>query len=636
MPILMLKDLSGGINEGASPNNIGDNEAQQLINFLPFAGRLLRRLGTSYVNSNGFTQALLGIFRFVTSTGTDVIIGAGSTLLRWCTPGAGAWTDLTNNDATAVNAGTAPWCFEAYKDILYALRENTVMRRIVTAGTSFDVAGITAPTVAATIADGAAGVIPVGAVVVVFTFYNTATGAESNPSPVSASLAHGANLQINWTAVQVSVDPQVNARRLYRTTPGSGATAPRLFIGQINNNTATVFTDNIPIASMGAPCATIENGPVNVAIPNATVMALHKERLFVTDGKQVNFSEIGLPESFDPTNALNAGPNDGHLIRALHSFQDRLIIGKTNKTYALSGVDETDFAVNVFSEDYGCYSHHSMQSVGGSLFWFTGDTIVRSNGINVVSIADVKLQKRLAVILANMTATLSRNIVATVDAAKNLYIISFPIASYPITAPVMYECFAYNYITNAWAPLHYGAESGASGYIRCFSPVVASSLTKGNYMAVGADGLIYLMFDSANPTVDLVNLGSSSQVCSFITKSFSPATPGTIAFVRRVHIRLSTPQTGYPNTTLDITVYRDNGEVVATRTGVSFVQTGAQKRRWFAINVSAVQGSSGLGFSAGESFSIGFANNVNVGYAPDGIDAIAIEYKELKRRVKII
>ncbi len=603
---LIFGDLGGGINEGLAPTDIKDNEFESMSNFLPYGRKLIRRLGIRKLSTTGsHTQAITGILPIKLSTGTWRVVVLSTSAAGYLN--GTAFTLLTNDDGVGIGAGTLPWVGLQYKDIGYAIRRNcTGMRRISGGGTNFDVAGIPAPLTNAVIADAGVGAIEAGNVYGYYTFYNTNTGAESNPSPVSALLAHAANQVIQWTSVDVSTDIQVNARRLYRTTPGAAPNAPALFVGQINNNTATTFTENVTIAAMGDPMMTVENGLPPVL---GEIMELHLERLFISDGTDIFFSEFGLPESFDPTNVISIRPDDGHEMRALHSFSDKLIAGKTNQVYGITGTGAEDFDVGVITEDYGCYSHHSMKSAGGSLFWFAGNTFCRSSGAGAVSIADIKLKNRLS----RISDTKKQYVVATVDPTRDLYIVSIPLDG----SGNNNEFLAYNYKNDAWAPQ---AVSGQDAFA-AMADVWGSNFERLIYVSGYPDNNLYQLFRG-----DADEIGSGGAiVATWKGKRMGGGQngPATLRSVRRAFL-LVDGVTNDPDITLQ--VYRDGETAPSKERTVPLSQpTPGLSRRWLGYNLSTL-GKQGATIALGGSYS---------GTDEIQIEAIALETLNRNQRVRI-
>lgn len=429
-----FQDLGGGLNEGQSWAAINENEATVLENFYPFGRKLRRRGGIRLITTAGnWDENIFSMFPLKTSVGDWTLLVGGATKL-------GKLDGDTISDIPSVltiGSNTNPWCWFQYKDFAYAMREGgTNMLRVD--GSSWYTAGIAAPSTAPVGADGGAGNLTAANYYMVYTFYNDATGMESNPSPASNVLALGASKMIDWSSVQTSSNPFVTSRRLYRTLPNQ--VGEYFYIGSITNNTDTTYADdNVIIADMGR-AVSFDNG-----LPPTQLRfgAIWKERLFATDGTDLYYSEYLLPECFGDESILSIYPDDGHQIRAVHSYGDRLIIGKTNKIHYLVGADANSFNVLTLSDRHGCMSHFSMQSAEGLLFWYgTGNNFYRSDGNNVVEISTIKLRDTLDAIPDSM----AHKVVSAIFPSLSWYVSSVPQDETGYNNKVL----VYNYKTDAW------------------------------------------------------------------------------------------------------------------------------------------------------------------------------------------
>jgi hypothetical protein len=112
-----------------------------------------------------------------------------------------------------------------------------------------NVCGPDAPVTAPAAAAGAAGNVNAGTHSWVIVFVTTVTApinfAESGPSP-AVSLSLAVNSQVNLTNIPLG-PAGTTARYIYRTMLGQ--TIPR-YVGQIANNVATIFTDNVADATI--------------------------------------------------------------------------------------------------------------------------------------------------------------------------------------------------------------------------------------------------------------------------------------------------------------------------------------------------------------------------------------------------
>jgi hypothetical protein len=428
-------DLGGGLNEGQPWASLNENEMTVLKNWYPFGRKLRRRGGVRLITTSGaWDENIYSMFPLKTASDEWIMLCGGETKIGKLD--GDTISDIASTD-TLGSGGTDLWRWFQYKNYVYAMRPSAG-KMIRIEETSWQDAGIAAPTVAPTIAEGAAGDLTAADYYCVYTFYNSATGMESNPSPVSSALTLAADKEIDWSDIQASLNPFVDSRRLYRTLPDQ--VGEYFYVGTIPNNVDTIYADeDVIIADMGR-AVSYDNG-----VPPADLETgvMWRERHFATDGVDLYYSEYSLPECFGDDSYLPVYPDDGHEIRALHAFGDRLIIGKTNKIHYLVGADEGSFAVLTLSDKHGCYSHHSMHSAEGMLFWYgSGNNVYRSDGNNVVEISTVKVRDTLD----QIPDDLADQVVGAVFPGLSWYLISCPQTGYTNNRVVL----VYNYKTDAW------------------------------------------------------------------------------------------------------------------------------------------------------------------------------------------
>lgn len=507
MPRAHFNDLGGGLNQGRPPSEIQDNEALSLKNFYPFSTKLKRRGGTRLLNSGGaYAEQLTGVFPYRPS-----VLGTVTTIL-------GSLTTLAKLDGVdiveipaqvdfSIGSSTERWTFFEYKDILYAFRRNS-NQLIRCDGTYYGPAGISAPTTAPTLAEGAAGDIPAADFYGVFTYYNTATNVESNPSTASAVYAHAGAKKINWSGITISSNQQVNARRLYRTLPDN--TGVYFFMDQIDNNFDTTYIgDNVLVQDLDRSVSFFNDVP-----PTGLLYGdVWKERLFATDGDLVWYSESGLVECFDEDNYIPVFPDDGHVIRAIHAFGDRLVIGKTNKVHYLVGTDPAYFQLLTLSDRHGCVAHHTMQSAEGLLFWLGLDNVYRSDGNSVKGIASVKLES----VFESSTADQLEEAFAWVYPRLNWYILVIPGVGE----------FIYNYKTDAWSEVETecGISAGALHYDDDYEPESFICDDSGNLFRFNDTSYNY---DDADGSL------GNAITAEYISKEMNAGDPGSKAVMLRV------------------------------------------------------------------------------------------------------
>lgn len=147
------------------------------------------------------------------------------------------------------------------------------------------------------------GSLAIGTYQLYYTFVNTNTGAESNPSPAAAVTIAVANSRVTDYSLPTSPDPQVIQRKVYITAVGGTDGDVAYLEVTIPNNVDTGITGTSEeINSVDTTAQTLEyfdNGPA----PNGSVVAIYNDFLFV-GGEQENptrvyFSQPGSFESFD-------------------------------------------------------------------------------------------------------------------------------------------------------------------------------------------------------------------------------------------------------------------------------------------------------------------------------------------------
>ena len=515
----VLSDLSGGLNEGTDATDLKDTEMQTLLNFYPWQGRLIKRNGCSRVSgpntSNQYLENTTGGFAYKTASGTWTLIVGGRTTIGYLS--GSTLVQVPHVTGDTYTSSDEPWSFSQYKDIVYATRKDagTLQR---SDSTSVGDAGIDAPSSAATLGDGGSGNLSAGAYIGVVTFYNSDSGAESDPSAVSNTLSLGGSKQIAWSNIPTSTNPQVNARRLYRTLVDQ--TGVYYLVDTITDNVTTTYTDNNLETALGADAA-FDNGTPPV---NLHYNVIWQERLWTTDTKDLFYSEIGLPESHGTFSFIQISPDDGHKIRGILPFGDKLIVGKTNKTFIVSGVDR--FEMQSLSNAHGCHSHHSMKASEGSAFWFGGDNFYRSDGNSVVGIGDVKIRD----LVDGIDLTYASRIVSAIDSKKGWYMSIIPSAS--ATTPD--KVAVYNYREDTWSIFDYKMANGSMGaptWIADFFDTSGANIIYGNLQGGDEDSVLQYNIGTNDDGRDITS--------TFTTKSFGYDKEDIMKFMKDISIQSS-------------------------------------------------------------------------------------------------
>jgi hypothetical protein len=177
-------------------------------------------------------------------------------------------------------------------------------------------------------------------------------GHESNAGPASQTVAASSHASVLLTKIPKSTDPQVTARRLYRTVANGSV---YLFLDTINNNSAQEYTDTTPDLSLGntTPPQAGDFGDDNAQPPKGGVVKRWKKTLFVAGDPQnpetLYYSEDNEPESFPLLNAFELDSR----ITAMYETYSTLIVETENGKWQVVG-DNPDFSVDKLIDNMGC------------------------------------------------------------------------------------------------------------------------------------------------------------------------------------------------------------------------------------------------------------------------------------------
>lgn len=276
-----------------------------------------------------------------------------------------------------------------------------------------------------------------------FVTFVTSTGNESpeGPAAVVTQSVYGRA----YLSLPTSTLPRVVARRLWRSGPDDPG---QLYeVDFIADNVTTEFLDLVSNDELGEPFG--YNNGLPPADPGYSI-ASWNQRLWWTDGKVLSATNPGQFETFDQS-FRNLDEFTGHVIRALHPWDQRLMVGTTSqvKYITQTGVDESGirFDVDTLSSDHGCVSHHSMKSAEGRLFWFAGDNVYMSEGGHPIAISAVAIPK----LLKTMRSDRWEYAIGAVDTQRGWYVLAISIDSANNNDTVL----VYDYRNQRWAQFRY-------------------------------------------------------------------------------------------------------------------------------------------------------------------------------------
>lgn len=350
-----------------------------------------RRFNYSELLENGIPATFTGIFDYAKSDMTrQQITTTTKGVYLYNSPIGNAWNALSLAGCGGNRTGSQNDLFDGmiYNDILYL--GNGVDSNIKYDGIHVPWnMGITGPSAAEcsawAVGVGAAGVLT-GVYQYKVTYYNSTLGHESNPSDDNTSAR---SVSVTLTAqkgdlsgIPISGDPQVNKRKLYRTTAGGGVW---LYVATINDNTTTTYIDNSPDTQLGVAIDQFGNG----VPPKFAFIRYWKGSTFIVpkNSSTIYFSKAGNPNAFDSNDYRELGKNDGNVITGMALINDTLVIYKNNSIWNGIGDDRFTFGFVKQPPTIGSICNKGILAVpGNGLHYFPSqDGYYIYNGISTIA-----------------------------------------------------------------------------------------------------------------------------------------------------------------------------------------------------------------------------------------------------------
>ena len=183
------------------------------------------------------------------------------------------------------------------------------------------------------------------------------TGQESEPSPVSSSVSPSAQ-QVNVTSIAISVDPQVDKKRLYRTTDGGAGVW--FFLTELANATTTYTDTTADVALSSTQMREFLDNPISdtvsviapwtqanrlLGIDGTTRRTDPATGLELSVGGFLRFSDqpdsaTGFlkGESWPVDNTIFVGYDDGDALVGFMSFYDQVLVFKERSIWRVTGI----------------------------------------------------------------------------------------------------------------------------------------------------------------------------------------------------------------------------------------------------------------------------------------------------------
>jgi hypothetical protein len=340
-------DFSGGLVTMVAKTRLFPNQLIKARNVnILVDGEVEMRGGCTKVSTVSFGGVIDRFFHFKTDTYDKLFAWGGTNLKRLDVGSPDVWTNVFASAEDTDDFRS----MEIAQEMLYIGNINSYGVRKYYPGQSVTWRdGITAPTTKCNRAISGAGNL-LGTYQWYYTYYNSITDEESNPSPISDELTITAPAQqVTLSGFIASTDAQVDKIRIYRNTSG---VSQYFRVGEKPNTTAD-YIDNMSDNDVGVEISFLNNIP-----PASGIFLWHMNRMFYVDADHTSdlyWSEAFKPGSVPPVNKIVIERGDGgHIINLLPCY-DNIVVFKNTGVYLFifDAIDPTKSTYQVISARYG-------------------------------------------------------------------------------------------------------------------------------------------------------------------------------------------------------------------------------------------------------------------------------------------
>jgi hypothetical protein len=326
-----------------------------------------------------------------------VVLAQVGTTLRLIDPSTGTSTILSLPDGVTIDSTRTPSIATLARGavIVYSPTRNLLLL----ADQTLILLVPAAPATSLTAATGAAGVLT-GTYQYAFTFIRKDADdnviTESPMSALSNTVTPSAQ-QVNLSSIDVSTDTDtVTGRRLYRTLSGGSLL---YHLDDIDDNTTTVYVDNIPDATLSLLPSNEHNmvGPPGTETTDTYRLKRiisWKNRIWGVSDNPVELDLIRYTEDglvYQWPNSLTAYPKgvELHGVIAFAPRRDQLGIMKRGGLWQITGDSDANFRIIQISVGKGgCVAARSVVTINDVVYWLGPDSIYEWNSSGVRSITD--------------------------------------------------------------------------------------------------------------------------------------------------------------------------------------------------------------------------------------------------------
>lgn len=338
--------FDGGINTKFEKSIINDNESPDCQNVVFANGAVGTREGTSKVNTSAIGSFVGdGLYTRKDNSGAETMVAFA---------GGSAWTLAGTTFSTIASAQSV---FTAgvrvattqYQNHMFIGNGYVIPYKYN--GTDFTRHGVYPPTDTSTVATSSAGTLTGD-----YRYKVAYVNSQSVVGDVGPSTATHTAATTRVYITSIPVAPQsfgVSSRRIYRTEAG-GSTYKLLTT--LNDNTTTVYEDNISDSALGAAAPTDNGVP-----PLYGVVCYHRNRIFCNDPSNPNYvvySDLNEPYTFQSTNFSRFGDNTTDIVRAIAVNGENLAIfgDMSIELIYMPDSDDANWVPIKVKSEFGCKS----------------------------------------------------------------------------------------------------------------------------------------------------------------------------------------------------------------------------------------------------------------------------------------
>lgn len=155
------------------------------------------------------------------------------------------------------------------------------------------------------------------------------------------------------------------------------------YFATLTDNVVVVNGVDAPQKYDGTTLSAVGGSP-----PTANYIEVHKNRMWMTSGSRLYFSDLLDIEDWPVLNFIDISPNDGDHITGIKQVGDYLVITKQHSTWLLAGDSSSTFSVRRIHANRGAYAPRSLEMVNDNLCFISDDGIYFSNLVTTVLISE--------------------------------------------------------------------------------------------------------------------------------------------------------------------------------------------------------------------------------------------------------